>query len=78
VTPNDMKDIAEYLRTHRENFGAFDIVFGDRTPADPEKATKLIQPYAETGLTWWNVGIWGDAPNLGDRITMEPPSINTS
>jgi hypothetical protein len=62
---------------HRASPEPFDVVVTDETPADAAAARRIVEPYAEAGLTWWleQRPFVGAAPvrTLRDRILAGPP-----
>lgn len=79
VTPDDIRQMAEYIATHRTLTTPFDIVTEGRTPGDDrEKAAAQVRPWAEAGATWWIEAMW-EAPNATDdlrtRIHQGPPRM---
>jgi len=73
VTPEELKEVAAYVKAHRESSGPFDVVFADTTPSDTEKGAEIVQPYLEAGVTWWLEGIWGAFEEGRERIRHGPP-----
>jgi alkanesulfonate monooxygenase SsuD/methylene tetrahydromethanopterin reductase-like flavin-dependent oxidoreductase (luciferase family) len=79
LTPDDVREIIAYVKEHRESDAPFDVVSGGLTPGDdPARATEIVAPYAEAGLTWWHEGI----PDLRvsfdavrTRIRQGPPRL---
>ena len=76
VTPEDVRQIAAYVREHRAPetpektgfppetrfFPPFDIVVDGQTPgADPAAAAERVRPFAEAGATWWIETLWGES-----------------
>src|SRR5436305_278882 len=59
VTPAAIRDMAEYIATHREASTPFDIIWEGRSPGDdPAAAAALVQPWADAGVTWWLEARW--------------------
>jgi alkanesulfonate monooxygenase SsuD/methylene tetrahydromethanopterin reductase-like flavin-dependent oxidoreductase (luciferase family) len=80
ITPDDIRQMAAYVATHRTLTTSFDIVVEGRTPGDdPEKAAAQVRPWAEAGATWWMEAMW-EAPNTTDdlrtRIRQGPPRVD--
>ena len=80
ITPDDIRQMAAYVATHRTLTTPFDIVMEGRTPGDdPEKAAAQVRPWAEAGATWWLEAMW-EAPNMTDdlrtRIDQGPPRVD--
>ena len=77
VTPEDVREIAEYAAKNRAREGPFDIVIEGVTPGGPGKAEEKVAPFAEAGATWWVESIW-DTPGIKTvmkRIRQGPPKI---
>jgi alkanesulfonate monooxygenase SsuD/methylene tetrahydromethanopterin reductase-like flavin-dependent oxidoreductase (luciferase family) len=79
VTPEDIREMREYVEENRETDGAFDIAWEGETPGDdPEGAVRVVRPFAEAGITWWIESMWSP-PNGPDdlraRIRQGPPSV---
>jgi alkanesulfonate monooxygenase SsuD/methylene tetrahydromethanopterin reductase-like flavin-dependent oxidoreductase (luciferase family) len=79
VTPEDIREMREYVEENREMDGAFDIVWEGQTPGDdPEGAARVVRPFAEAGITWWIESMWSppnEPEDLRERIRQGPPSI---
>ena len=78
VAPEDIRAMKAYVEENRGD-GAFDIVWEGVTPGeDPERAARVVRPYAEAGITWWIESMWSE-PNEPDdlrgRIRQGPPSV---
>jgi alkanesulfonate monooxygenase SsuD/methylene tetrahydromethanopterin reductase-like flavin-dependent oxidoreductase (luciferase family) len=78
VAPEDIRAMKAYVEENRGH-GAFDIVWEGVTPGeDPERAARVVRPYAEAGITWWIESMWSE-PNEPDdlrgRIRQGPPSV---
>ncbi len=54
-----LKDLVNYIELHRNHSKPFDIVFrGFQLPInDPVRASNLIKPYEELGVTWWQMSL---------------------
>ena len=76
LTPDDVKSIVNYILKHRTESGPFDVVVGGQTPSDPEQAASIVQPYIDSGATWWSEELSGWRGSLEDmrvRICAGPP-----
>jgi hypothetical protein len=55
------------------------VVSGGLTPGDdPARATEIVAPYAEAGLTWWHEGIPDLRASIDvvrTRIRQGPPRL---
>jgi alkanesulfonate monooxygenase SsuD/methylene tetrahydromethanopterin reductase-like flavin-dependent oxidoreductase (luciferase family) len=76
--PQDIREMAVYIKANRTLATPFDIVVEGQTPGDdPDKAAAQVRPFAEAGATWWNESMW-DAPDDGRvlaRIRQGPPRM---
>lgn len=78
--PDEIRQIAAYIRENQSSEGPFDIVVDGQTPgADPAHTLEIITPWAEAGATWWIESLW-DAPRTSEglltvqqRIELGPP-----
>jgi alkanesulfonate monooxygenase SsuD/methylene tetrahydromethanopterin reductase-like flavin-dependent oxidoreductase (luciferase family) len=76
LTPDDVESIVSYVLKHRTQSGPFDVVVGGRTPSDADQATSVVQPYIDSGATWWSEELSGWRGSLEDmraRICAGPP-----
>lgn len=79
LTPEEIAEIVAYIRAHRDGDAPFDVVLGARLPGDdPDHAAAIVAPYADAGVTWWQVGV----PDLRTpfdvaraRIRQGPPRL---
>jgi hypothetical protein len=54
LTPNDWHNILAYIQQHRQTEAPFQAVHGGVTPGDdPAKATGIVAPFVQAGVTWW-------------------------
>lgn len=90
LTPADWRKMIAELNPFRVVNSPFDWIHGGQTPGDdPAKATDLVAPFAEVGVTWWMESVdpwrWGwkwedpltpEATRLmDDRIRQGPPRL---
>jgi alkanesulfonate monooxygenase SsuD/methylene tetrahydromethanopterin reductase-like flavin-dependent oxidoreductase (luciferase family) len=89
LSPDDWRELLDYLRQHRTETGPFDAVAMGVTRADdPDHAAATVAAYAEAGCTWWiedispySHGVPWDAPQwtpamvaqLETRLRHGPP-----
>ena len=76
--PDVLREIVHYVKTQRTTAAPFDAVIGGRTPLDRARATAILAPYAEAGLTWWIEGIheaFGSFADLRAKIRQGPPRV---
>lgn len=78
TTPEDICAMKKFIEENRVLTTLFDIVLEGETPGDnPKKASAIIRPFAEAGVTWWIEAMWS-TPDLDDvltRIKQEPPHL---
>ncbi|HKZ82442.1 MAG TPA: LLM class flavin-dependent oxidoreductase [Anaerolineae bacterium] len=73
VTPKEIREIVAYVKSFRDGSDPFDVAFADETSSDLKKGAKIVQSYAEAGVTWWLEGIWGsDIRKSKERIRSGP------
>jgi alkanesulfonate monooxygenase SsuD/methylene tetrahydromethanopterin reductase-like flavin-dependent oxidoreductase (luciferase family) len=76
-SPDQLREILAYVRSHRESSRSFDAILGGHTDLDPEAAGEKVRPYGEAGLTWWLEKIepgWRDSiAETLERIEAGPP-----
>ena len=54
MTPQQLGEIVEFTRAHREVDGPFDVALESASEgADPAADLAATEPYREAGLTWW-------------------------
>ena len=80
MTPDDLREMREYILANRTLTTPFDIVMEEETPGDdPARAAAIVQPLAEAGATWWLEAVWKTPETLGGvegmraRIRQGPP-----
>jgi hypothetical protein len=83
TTPEDLREMRDYIAENRPASTPFDIVMEGQTPGnDPKQAAEIVQPWAAAGATWWIESMW-EAPRDGEglelvrqRILDGPPRLN--
>lgn len=78
LTPEDLREVMAYVKTQRRAADRFDVAVYGYTPANPEKAARVVQPWIEAGATWWREGIgdWrGTLKTVRARVRSGPPGI---
>ncbi len=80
MTPADIRELKTYIAEQRSQDTPFDIVFEGETPGeDSQRATSIVQPYAEAGVTWWLESVWkiletqDGIDGMRKRIQQGPP-----
>lgn len=84
MTPADIVAMKAFIDERRSQTTPFDIVMEGETPGDePEKATAIIRPLAEAGVTWWLEAMWstpetqGGVEGMRRRVRQGPPHGST-
>jgi alkanesulfonate monooxygenase SsuD/methylene tetrahydromethanopterin reductase-like flavin-dependent oxidoreductase (luciferase family) len=76
--PEDIREMAEFVRQQRASSEPFDIAVtgyvGNKTPAE---ASALLRRYAEAGVTWWQEGFLptDTIDAVRARIHQGPPTL---
>ena len=82
VTPEDIREMKDYVEENRGADTAFDIVWEGQTPDDdPGRAAEVVRPFAEAGATWWIESPWlppNEPEDLRRRIEAGPPCVELS
>jgi hypothetical protein len=82
VTPEDIREMKDYVEENRGADTAFDIVWEGQTPDDdPGRAAEVVRPFAEAGATWWIESPWlppNEPEDLRRRIEAGPPRVELS
>src|SRR5436190_3455429 len=75
----DRKAAIEALRPTEQAHRPLDVITeGETPPHDPARATDIVAPYVEAGLTWWLESMW-DLPgvkrdyDIWTRVRSGPP-----
>jgi hypothetical protein len=64
MTPDDLREIIDYIHKHRVGTEPFDVVVGGPTPGNsPVEDAAIVAPYIEAGATWWfeDISPWATA-----------------
>ena len=79
MTPEIMDNIVQYVASHRDEDGPFDVMVGGETPGDdPARAGEIVSAYAAAGVTWWaeRIGPWRGPPEeMRQRVRQGPPRV---
>jgi hypothetical protein len=85
ILPDDIREMAAFVRANRADTTPFDIIIEGETPGDdPQQAASIVRPLADAGATWWIEGKWSasrDAEGLQtirERILQGPPPLDGS
>ena len=76
ATPDDIREMRDWVEARRTLETPFDVVIEGRTPGDaPDAALETLRPWAEAGATWWIESLWGekDPQTWWDRMRQGPP-----
>jgi len=77
LTPDDIREMREYIAQYRTATTPFDIVFGGRAhEIAPEDRNAHVAEYAAAGVTWWLESVWADVAlaSVQSIIADGPPS----
>lgn len=84
MTPEDFREMKDYIKQHRTHPDHIDVVIEASTPGDdPEKAASIVRPFAEAGVTWWLESAWepiygeNSLERIRQRIQQGPPNLNS-
>ena len=83
ASPDEVRQMRDFVLENRiasASFAGspFDIIVEGQTPGDdPAWAAKILQPWAEAGVTWWIEALW-DMPTEAvlRRLEQGPPQIS--
>lgn len=87
MTPSDLEEIVEYVKSYRTSDAPFDVVISGHTDGENlDEDSAKVRSYEEVGATWWLETIdaysfgwrWeGDWPieTMNERIVRGPPNI---
>jgi alkanesulfonate monooxygenase SsuD/methylene tetrahydromethanopterin reductase-like flavin-dependent oxidoreductase (luciferase family) len=81
ASPDEVRQMAAYIKDNRKASTPFDIVVEGETPGDNIGAAReVVKPWQEAGATWWIEAMWMTIMNakdpyatLRDRIRQGPP-----
>jgi alkanesulfonate monooxygenase SsuD/methylene tetrahydromethanopterin reductase-like flavin-dependent oxidoreductase (luciferase family) len=78
ATPDDVREMRDYVAANRKEPGPYDIVVEGTTPGDDaEAAAAIVRPYAEAGATWWLEGMWeASMEEVLTRLRQGPPRLD--
>jgi len=81
VTPRSIRDMKKFVDENRRTKGncsrEFDIIKEGTTPTNHVKAKRIVQPFAQSGATWWMETMWGTkrTKEVRERIVAGPPHL---
>ncbi len=59
ITPDAIKAMKTFIKTHRTETTPFDIIMEGETPGDDRtQGAAIVQQWIEAGATWWIEGMW--------------------
>src|SRR6266508_2726446 len=77
--PAILREINEYIQSHRKDTSHFDIVVEGKTPWNNKReAATIVREWANAGATWWNEAMWDAMDRLDavrERVRQGPPRI---
>jgi hypothetical protein len=76
ITPDDIRAMKAYIDERRTLTTPFDIVQEGETPGDDRaRASAIVAPYVDAGITWWLESRWGaeGVDEVRTRINQGPP-----
>lgn len=82
MKPEDLEDIAKYIREHREDNDPFDIaVIGSRWTGGKGglKGEKKVALFREAGATWWLESLYmsrNSLEKMRSEIQLGPPRVD--
>jgi alkanesulfonate monooxygenase SsuD/methylene tetrahydromethanopterin reductase-like flavin-dependent oxidoreductase (luciferase family) len=77
---DELEAVLACIRAERGPGGldGYDVMIAGGTPADPDEAGRILEPYAAAGVTWWSEGLngWrGPLQSMEERLLAGPPRI---
>jgi alkanesulfonate monooxygenase SsuD/methylene tetrahydromethanopterin reductase-like flavin-dependent oxidoreductase (luciferase family) len=78
LKPSNVKDVVEIVENERGSIDNYDIVVAGETTGIAKTDREKLQPWFETGITWWLEDIHGMRAELNDlreRIRAGPPDV---
>ena len=59
LTPDDIREMRDFIATERTATTTFDIIYEGETPGEkPDEAVAIVRPWLEAGATWWMESMW--------------------
>jgi hypothetical protein len=81
LTPDDAREIRDFIAAHRTETTPFDIVVEGATPGDDSvAAAAIVRGWADAGATWWIEALWNadSAEAVWARVRQGPPRIDNN
>jgi hypothetical protein len=79
MPPGMMAEAIAFVSDHRTATGPFDVVHAGLLTGDPAVDRRLVQQYADVGVTWWLEHVYpGRMPitDLRGLIRRGPPQVD--
>jgi hypothetical protein len=87
MSAEEYPKLIDFIQNERQSDAPFEVVHWGISPGDPAQAAKIVQPYANAGVTWWMEAIspwrfgeiaadgsW-DTEARRQRIVQGPPKL---
>lgn len=76
LSPAEFRACFAYLQSQRTASTPFDVIVSGETPHDTQEASAIVQPFAESGATWWiEEGLGWSFEEFRQRINAGPPRL---
>jgi alkanesulfonate monooxygenase SsuD/methylene tetrahydromethanopterin reductase-like flavin-dependent oxidoreductase (luciferase family) len=76
LTPDEVKEIAAYIKSHRRRPEPFDIAINVEIPSDTQQAAEMLQAYAGAGATWCIMLARNTVAEYRELIHRGPPKLS--
>jgi hypothetical protein len=78
MTPDEVRELKEFVVEHRASTAPFDIVVGGTTPGgNLKRAQKTVSAFEKAGATWWlESAMMLSSDKLAKRIKQGPPRLD--
>jgi alkanesulfonate monooxygenase SsuD/methylene tetrahydromethanopterin reductase-like flavin-dependent oxidoreductase (luciferase family) len=76
VSPDTMREIANYIQSYRSKEKEFDLVHWGLSKGNPEVDQAIVKAYEDAGVTWWLENFnpsRGSIKQVRERIRSGPP-----
>jgi hypothetical protein len=82
ATPDELRQMRQYILANRSETTPFDIITEGETPGDdPARAAEILGPWMDAGATWWIESLWrtmdepDGAATVRRRLEQGPPRL---
>jgi alkanesulfonate monooxygenase SsuD/methylene tetrahydromethanopterin reductase-like flavin-dependent oxidoreductase (luciferase family) len=85
MAPNDIREMLAYIEAERPysaDEAPFEVILEGETPGDDSwRASEIVTPLAEAGVTWWLENVWATPETVGgvegmrERVKQGPPRV---